>query len=280
MKVQPVACLTDNYAYLLSAEDDGPVVVVDPSEPAPVLAALRGRPVAAIWCTHHHGDHVGGVAGLRARFPRAPVVGSAYDAAYARIPQQDVALTDRDAAPNGGAGLPPAVALHVPGHTRGALAYLVDDDVFTGDTLFAAGCGRLFEGDPATMRASLARLRALPGHVRVWCGHEYTERNLAFARTLTPDDVAVAVRARRVEVQRASGRPTVPSTIEEERRTNPFFRWDDEAMADAFWRLAVAEGRDPGSVDVGSLAPPGPVAPVASADAAFGLLRRAKDRAP
>ncbi len=267
LTVEVGPCLRDNYAYVLSAGTDGPsrdgrsgapCVVVDPSEPGPVLRALAGRPLAAIWCTHHHADHVGGIAELRARAPRARIVGSAHDGASGRIPFQDVMLEDGDEVPDGGAGLPRSVALHVPGHTLGALALLVGGaDLFTGDTLFAAGCGRLFEGDAAMMRASLTRLRRLPPDVRVWCGHEYTLRNLAFARDLCPSDSPVAARIVRASAARAQDLPTVPSTIAEERATNPFLRWDDPAMAPAISSLAGGAAFD--------------------ADTAFALLRRAKD---
>lgn len=258
LAIEPVPCLRDNYAYLVSRGGD--CVVVDPSESEPVLAALAGRSLAAIWCTHHHADHVGGVRGLKERFPAVPVVGSAYDASLARIPGQDVSLSDGQHAPDGGAGLPLTRVLHVPGHTLGALAFLVGDaDLFTGDTLFGAGCGRLFEGDAPTMRASLARLRALPPGTRVWCGHEYTVRNLAFAASLCPADAAVAARARAAEALRARALPTVPSTMGEERATNPFLRWDDAGLAPAVSALSGGAAVD--------------------ADGAFALLRRAKDLA-
>lgn len=214
LAVRPVRCLVDNYAWLL--DDVG--VVVDPSEAEPVLAALGDAPLRAIWLTHHHWDHVGGVPGLLARFPGIPVLAGHAD----RDRIEGLTDTVRE-----GDTVGPARVLEVPGHTLGAVAWVVDGGVFTGDTLFLAGCGRLFEGTPAQMVASLAKLRALPDDTQVWCGHDYAAKNLAFAATLGLG---------------ADRRPTEPpGTIGEERRTNPLLRWDDQALAA---RLGTAPGVD------------------------------------
>jgi hydroxyacylglutathione hydrolase len=223
-----VACaLSDNYVYLLEDPASRRAVVVDPGESAPVLAVLDriGAELEAIWCTHHHGDHIGGIAGLLARFPRAAVVGSAYDAELRRIPQQTHALGDGDPIAFAGAT---GRALHIPGHTLGHVAYLIENQLFPGDTLFGSGCGRLFEGTPRQMHDALARLRALPPDTRVWCGHEYTLMNLRFAAELEPDNAAL--RARLAAAEARPGAETVPMTVADERATNPFLRCDEPAL--------------------------------------------------
>ncbi|MEK6607527.1 MAG: hydroxyacylglutathione hydrolase [Myxococcota bacterium] len=229
MRVIPVPCLRDNYAYLVVCDETGEAAVVDPSEAAPVLraaAAARVR-LSAIWNTHHHGDHTGGNADLAASHGagRLAVVGHASD--RGRIPEFTVGVEDGDEVRLGALR---ARVLHVPGHTLGALTYLVGDAAFTGDTLFLAGCGRLFEGTPAMMFASLAKLATLPPSTRVFCGHEYTRRNLAFAREALPGDENIRERAERLGVPHPArrdvpaGEPTVPGTIAEERATNLFLR--------------------------------------------------------
>lgn len=234
MKVTPIPCLRDNYAYLVHADGSDAVVVVDPSEAAPVLRALAERrlKLAAILDTHHHPDHVGGNEELARRAPRAegtpsagvpvgvPIFGHASD--RGRIPGQTHFLEHGQEIEVAGLR---ARILHVPGHTRGAVAYAFDGAVFTGDTLFAAGCGRLFEGTPAEMYESLnVKLGALPDDTRVYCGHEYTANNLRFAAHVEPGNEVVREKAARVAEQRGRGEPTVPSTMGEERATNPFMR--------------------------------------------------------
>lgn len=233
MRVVTIPCLADNYAYLVVDEASGQAAVVDPSEAAPVVEAVarEGVTLRAIWCTHHHWDHTGGNTALLERWPDLAVVGGAFDGKNRRIPGQTVALDD------GGetalAGLS-ARALHVPGHTLGALTYVVEDAAFTGDTLFLAGCGRLFEGTAKQMHASLGRLASLPGATRVFPGHEYTVKNLEFALAADPASAAVARRLAEAKAARDRGRPTVPATLAEELATNPFLRAPD---ADDFARL-------------------------------------------
>jgi hydroxyacylglutathione hydrolase len=218
MRVVPVPCLADNYAYLVICEDTGDAAVVDPSDAAPVLAAAgreRAR-LSAIWNTHHHWDHTGGNEELARRLGGAEIAGHVSDAR--RTPGLSRGLGEGDEV---AAGRVRARALHVPGHTTGAIAYVGGGHVFTGDTLFLAGCGRLFEGTPAMMFASLRKLASLPGETLVWPGHEYTRKNLAFARAVAPKDEAVRERAGRLG---EAGGPTVPGTIAEEIMTNPFLR--------------------------------------------------------
>ena len=229
LEVVPLPLLRDNYAYLLIDPALKSAVVVDPSESEPVLRALseRGLSLAGIWCTHHHVDHVGGVEGLLDALSEMPVLGSAYDAGHSRIPAQRMALDDGDVVEHGGEKFR---VLEVPGHTLGAIAYVGERHVFTGDTLFLAGCGRVFEGTMPMMRASLARLRALPPELSVCCGHEYTESNLGFAATVEPDSQAVRARLEKVRAQRAAGEITVPGPLSVELETNPFLRWDVDAV--------------------------------------------------
>jgi len=226
MRVVPVPCLQDNFAYLVI--DGDRAAVVDPSEAAPVEAALarEGVTLAAIWLTHHHWDHVGGVQKLAARRPGLPVVAGERDA------DKIAGVTHR--LPDGGEtelGALRARAIHNPGHTLGAITFVVEDAAFTGDTLFGGGCGRLFEGDAAMMHASLSRLAALPPETRVYFGHEYTASNLRFAAAVEPDNAAVARRAAGLPA------PSTPSTIADERATNPFLRAGEPAV------LAAARAR-------------------------------------
>ncbi|MCA9599174.1 MAG: hydroxyacylglutathione hydrolase [Myxococcales bacterium] len=226
MQITPISCLRDNFAYLIHADGSDRALVVDPSEAAPVIAALEaaGLTLVGILSTHHHWDHVGGNEELCARFDDLEVYGHASDADGGRIPGQTHRLEHEQTFEAAGLAFR---ALHIPGHTTGAVAYLVEDAVFTGDTLFAAGCGRLFEGTPAMMYASLnEKLGALPDATRVYFGHEYTENNLRFAAHVEPSNADVKAKAERAAALRARGEPTTPSTIGEERLTNPFMRCD------------------------------------------------------
>jgi hydroxyacylglutathione hydrolase len=180
LTIHPLRALKDNYVYLV-VDGAGQAAAVDPGEAAPVLAAIGrlGVTLREIWCTHHHYDHVGGVEALCDAFGALAVLGSAYDLEHGRVPRQTRGLADGERFSFGGHE---ATAMAIPAHTLGHVAIAVDGNVFTGDTLFGAGCGRLFEGTPAQMHAALARLAALPDDTRVWCGHEYTLHNLKFAR--------------------------------------------------------------------------------------------------
>jgi hydroxyacylglutathione hydrolase len=230
VEVVPVPQLSDNYAYLVIDPASREAAVVDCAEAAPVLAevARRRARLVAVLATHHHFDHVGGNLDLLAAVPGLRVYGSADDAP--RIPGITHRVRDGDPVEVG--SLRGRVVM-IPAHTSGHVAYYFPASaaVFTGDTLFAGGCGRLFEGDAAQMMRSLARLSALPDATRVWCGHEYTEKNLRFAAQLEPRNRALADKLARVQALRREGTPTVPSTIGEEKATNPFLRTDSPELA-------------------------------------------------
>ncbi len=219
----------DNYIWLLRA--DGCVAVVDPGDAAPVFGHLRksGDRLCAVLATHHHGDHVGGLTEILDRFP-VPVFGPGME----NIPGVDHPLAGGEHIVVPQIGLELEV-IAVPGHTRGHIAYYGPSlgphgAVFCGDTLFGAGCGRLFEGTPAQMKESLAKLAALPAPTLVYCAHEYTQSNLRFALAVEPGSVAVQLRSEQVAADRAAGRATIPTCIEAELETNPFLRWDAPAV--------------------------------------------------
>ena len=230
LAVELIPVLNDNYVMLLSR--GGQAVVVDPAVDAPIQQRLeeRGLELVTILQTHHHSDHIGGTPGLLRRWPGCAVVAARDD--LERIPFQTQGVADGDQLTVLGE---PVEVLAVPGHTRAHLAYWFPraGHLFCGDTLFAGGCGRLFEGSPAQMQTSLQRLAALPGSTWVWCAHEYTEANLRWAAaTVASDDpAAMPIRQRLADVlaQRARGQATVPSQIALELATNLFLRAHDAA---------------------------------------------------
>jgi len=232
MHVITVPCYTDNYAYLVTEEGSGHCVVVDAPEAPPIEAALAqyGLTLDAIWLTHHHFDHVTGVAELAKTRPGLEVLGGAYDMEHGRIAGQTRALTDGETFRYAGHEVR---ILEVPGHTLGAIAYVVDGDVFTGDTLFLAGCGRVFEGTMEMMSQSLGRFRDLPSETRIYCGHEYTLSNLRFALSVEPGRAELATALERAQGKRDAGEFTVPGRLEDELRQNPFLRFDDPALMGA-----------------------------------------------
>ncbi len=252
VEIVPIPLLTDNYGYLVVAGTSA--AVVDPSEAAPVERVLteRGLVLDAIWCTHHHWDHVGGIEALVAARPALPVLASAYDREHGRVPRQTRGLREGDSVTHGGARFD---VLEIPGHTLGAIAFVGEGAAFTGDTLFLGGCGRVFEGTMPMMQASLARLAALPPSTRIYCGHEYTVKNLEFASTVEPDNAAIAAQLERARAARARGEPTVPGTLADDLAVSPMLRWSSDAVR----AFAAARGG-------------------ASSDAAvFARVREAKD---
>ena len=243
MQVHLVPCLKDNYAYLVHREGSSDALVVDASEAAPVEAALEklGLKPVAILTTHHHLDHVGGNVAMLARFPDLRVFGHRSD--RGRIPGQSDLLDDGQEFEAAGIGVK---ALHIPGHTLGAVAYVAEGAAFTGDTLFAAGCGRLFEGTAAQMYESLnLKLGSLPDDTRIYCGHEYTVNNLRFAETLEPDNPDIAKKLTWARAAREKGQPTLPSTLGEERLTNPFLRVAEKDLIAQLKERAPQDGSPP-----------------------------------
>ncbi|MBE9136988.1 hydroxyacylglutathione hydrolase [Nodosilinea sp. LEGE 07088] len=237
MVIYRVAAFRDNYIFVLYDADHGLAAVVDPGDANPVIHRLDelGATLTAILNTHHHSDHVGGNRQLLERFPGVQVYGGAAD--RGRIPGQThfleagdrLTICDRQ-----------TEVLFVPGHTRAHIAYYFAPvaadgwgELFCGDTLFAGGCGRLFEGTPQQMVTSLDQLRRLPDTTRVWCAHEYTLNNLRFAITVDSDNPALATRLAQVQAARALKQPTVPADLGLEKQTNPFLRWDHRSLQQA-----------------------------------------------
>lgn len=230
MEIKRIPVLADNYVFVLSDPQQKVAAVVDPAVAQPVLDYLAAidTQLIAIFNTHHHFDHVGGNNKLIQHFPDVCVYGGAED--KGRIPHQKIFLTEGDTVQFANKI---GHIFFIPGHTRGHIAYYFPPttseetgELFCGDTIFAGGCGRLFEGTPAQMVDSIGKLRQLPDNTRVWCAHEYTLNNLKFALTVDQKNVNLQVRYQEVQQDRNQGIPTVPSLLGIEKQTNPFLRWD------------------------------------------------------
>ncbi len=247
-------CLADNYGVLLHDEATGATAAIDAPEAAPILAALaeRGWTLSDILVTHHHKDHVQGIGALRQQYPQARVSGPATE--EAKIGALDLRLGEHDRVSVGSLH---GQVMTTPGHTAGHICYYFAEAglLFAGDTLFALGCGRVFETPLPVMWVSLAKLRQLPPATMVYCGHEYTMNNGRFALGIEPDNAALHQRMQVVAALRAAGKPTVPSTMADELATNPFLRADDPGLQ----RAINMTGAEPAAV--------------------FAALRSAKDRA-
>lgn len=246
-----VPAFQDNYIWLIR-DADNRAVIVDPGEAQPVLAVIERLALqpCAILITHHHYDHVGGVGEILARYP-VPVFGPAKE----RIGGVSHPLSEGQSVTIPSTSLNFNV-LDVPGHTAGHIAYYDDKRLFCGDTLFGGGCGRLFEGTARQMYDSLQKIARLPESTLIYCAHEYTRSNLAFAVTVEPDNAELRARIDAVDALRHQHRPTIPSTLGEEKRTNPFLRCDSSA-ARAAAALAGEPAGDPHEI--------------------FAILRRRKD---
>lgn len=251
LDVHAIPAFTDNYLWLLSRGSDA--VIVDPGDAAPVLQVLeqRGLNLKAILITHWHPDHIAGIGKLLQSYA-VPVYGPR--AEFSKIPQLTNLLDDNDHITVLGQTFE---VMAVPGHTLGHIAYYADDQLFCGDTLFSAGCGRLFEGTPQQMHTSLSRLGALPEVTQVYCTHEYTLSNLAFAVAVEPNNPALMERLATVRTLRAQNQPSLPTTLKIERASNPFLRTDSpDVIAAAIQQSGQTELK---------------------ADQVFAILRRWKD---
>jgi len=228
VEIEQFTCRSDNFGILMRDAATGTVALVDAPEEAPILGAIArtGWKPSLLLITHHHGDHVEANLALKERFGLR-IVGPKAEAG--KIPGIDDTVAGGDTLTF---GAQPVRVIDTPGHTAGHVSYHLPDAgvAFTGDTLFALGCGRLFEAGPEVMFASLEKLAALPGATKIYCGHEYTLSNARFSLSVDPENAALAARAKKIEALRAEGRPTLPTTIAEELATNPFLRAADPAI--------------------------------------------------
>lgn len=228
-QIEQFTCLSDNFGVLIHDPATKATAAIDAPEAGPILAAAArmGWTITHILITHHHADHVQGVPGLKASFPKAIVAAPAKEAA--RIGGVDVRLSEGDTIDVGSLT---ARVLETPGHTAGHIVYWFESEkaLFAGDTLFALGCGRVFETPLPVMHESLAKLATLPPDTQVYCGHEYTLSNAKFSLTVDPDNAALRARAAEIEAKRAKGEATLPTQLDLELRTNPFLRPGDPAI--------------------------------------------------
>lgn len=245
LNIFPIPAFDDNYIWCLHEEGEAGVIVVDPGEAEPVIESLKRLDLElnGILVTHHHGDHIGGISALLALWDGIPVWGPA-DARIEEINQR-VAEGDCFSIP----GIKTEFeVMFVPGHTRTHIAYLCGDALFCGDTLFAAGCGRVFDGTTEQLASSLDRLGRLPQNTRIYCAHEYTLDNLGFARWVEPENTVLIARQKETEVMREQGQATVPSLLSVELQTNPFMRLDNPVVIHAAEKYAGRSLNTPAEV--------------------------------
>jgi len=258
LEIIPLPAFEDNYIWLLRNALSNGVVVVDPGDETPVLDWLQSHAanyLAAILITHHHYDHVDGLPELLAAYPGIPVYGPSGRNAIAGVTHP---VAEGDALSINGLDASFTV-LEVPGHTADHIAYYAEDALFCGDTLFAGGCGRVFDGTLEQLSDSLHRIAQLPSQTRIYCGHEYTLANLGFAAWVEPESSAITARIARERTRRAAGEPTLPSLLQVELETNPFLRTSEPGVKAAAERAAGT--------------------PLGSAGEIFTALRQWKDRA-
>lgn len=240
VEIRLVPCLSDNYAVILHEADTSTTVLIDAPEPAPIEQALgrEGWKLTHMLITHKHADHVQGIAALKKKYG-ATVIGPRAEAS--EIPMIDTRVAEGDVVL---AGNMKARVYDTPGHTAGHIVFWFEKEklLFAGDTLFALGCGRCFEKPPAVLWQSILKIRDLPGDTRLYCGHEYTLSNARFSVTVDPKNVALKNRLAIIEKMRAEGKPTVPSTMQEERETNPFLRADNPQVAEAVGMKGAGAG--------------------------------------
>lgn len=229
MEIVTIPCLYDNYSYLVIDDTTRHTAVVDPSEAWPVMQELKNRnlSLSAVLCTHHHHDHIGGVDDLLDEYPGLRVLGFTED--KQRIPKLNELLADGDTFAVGSLA---GDIFHTPGHTSASIVFHLGEALFVGDTLFGGGCGRLFEGSPEQMAASLERIKAHPPSTGIYFGHEYTSLNLRFAVQVDPANQAIQARAEHVAGLRRDNRPSAPSTLADELQTNPFLRTAEPGIID------------------------------------------------
>ncbi len=236
LNITAIRALKDNYIWMMRKNDSDQVIIVDPGEEAPVIAVLDKfkLKLAGILITHHHSDHTNGAVGLQDKYhcpvfwskDRKPGVNSDEEIAF-----PDVALKFR--------------VLHIPGHTLDHVAYYGYGVLFCGDTLFTGGCGRIFEGTPAQMVDSLAKIMNLPDDTQIYCGHEYTQANLKFAKLIEPENADLLERIREIDLLREQKLPTVPALLSIEKKTNPFLRWHIKSVIDAVQNYTGEKLSDP-----------------------------------
>jgi len=246
MKVITIPHSFDNYAYLLICEKSREAAVVDPGEFYPVYSELKKHEIRlkTIYCTHHHGDHIGGLKELSDQFDGLTICGAEED--VGRIPGMNRPLTEQNEIYVGEIA---GRVVSTPGHTRGSVCYSFKDHLFTGDTLFGGGCGRLFEGTPLEMYKSLnVKLKKLSIETKIWFGHEYTAQNLKFAKFVEPDNVEIDKRLAEITANPSEPTITTPSTMELEYATNPFLRCEDAGVLKSVAKRCDVDDPDPPSV--------------------------------